>query len=120
MKESDYGAWLLAMGFRANHFTVYINTLQKLTSIRKMNDFLKNHGFSLNESGGEVKGSSKEFLEQSSIMADTQVLGFREGEFEVSTCYYEFAQRYELPSGGIFQGFIANSASKIFESTNLR
>ncbi len=119
-KDSEYGAWLLAMGFRANHFTVYINTLKKFTSIRKMNDFLKTNGFSLNESGGEVKGSSEDFLEQSSIMADTQVVPFKEGEFEVSTCYYEFAQRYRMPSGEVFQGFIANSASKIFESTNLR
>ena len=119
-KESEYAAWLLAMGFRANHFTVFINPLKKLTSIRKMNDFLKIHGFSLNDSGGDVKGSPKEFLEQSSIMADTQLLRFKEGEFEVSTCYYEFAQRYKLPSGEVFQGFIANSASKIFESTNLR
>ena len=85
-----------------------------------MNDFLKGHGFSLNESGGDVKGSPEDFLEQSSIMADTQVVSFKEGEFDVSTCYYEFAQRYKLPSGEVFQGFIANSASKIFESTNLR
>ena len=119
-KESEYAAWLLAMGFRANHFTVFINPLKKLTSIRKMNDFLKRHGFSLNDAGGEVKGSAKELLEQSSIMADTQTVCFKEGEYEVSTCYYEFAQRYKLPSGGVFQGFIANSASKIFESTNLR
>ncbi|MEC7183275.1 MAG: DUF1338 domain-containing protein [Bdellovibrionota bacterium] len=119
-KESEYAAWLLAMGFRANHFTVFINPLKKLTSIRKMNDFLKGHGFSLNESGGDVKGSPEDFLEQSSIMADTQVVSFKEGEFDVSTCYYEFAQRYKLPSGEVFQGFIANSASKIFESTNLR
>jgi hypothetical protein len=119
-KESEYAAWLLAMGLRANHFTVYINFLKKLTSIRKMNDFLKENGFSLNGSGGEVKGSSEDYLEQSSIMADTQVVQFKEGDFKVSTCYYEFAQRYKMPSGAIFQGFIANSASKIFESTDIR
>ncbi len=30
----------------------------------------------------------------------------------------EFAHRYPLPNGNLFQGFVAKSADKIFESTN--
>jgi hypothetical protein len=43
---------------------------------------------------------------------------FEEGSFEVPGCYYEFARRYAMPSGQLYQGFIAKSADKIFESTN--
>ena len=32
----------------------------------------------------------------------------------------DFALRYPLPNGELFQGFVANSASRIFESTDRR
>ena len=37
----------------------------------------------------------------------------------VPSCYYEFARRYPLPSGELFQGFVPASADKIFESTDV-
>jgi hypothetical protein len=36
----------------------------------------------------------------------------------VPACYYEFARRYPIANGELYQGFIAASADKIFESTN--
>ena len=67
-----------------------------------MNAFLKENGF-FKSGRGEIKGCPEDYLEQSSILADTQEVRFVEGVFEVSTCYYEFAQRYKLPSGDLFR-----------------
>ena len=43
---------------------------------------------------------------------------FIEGEYMVPACYYEFAERFRAKDGEIFSGFIAESADKIFESTD--
>lgn len=115
---SEYAGWMLAMGYRPNHFTVNLNQMKKLSDIRVFNSFLKDAGFKLNSAGGEVKGSKEVLLEQSSIMADNQIVSFTDGEFEVPTCYYEFAKRYEGQDGKLYQGFVAKSADKIFESTH--
>jgi Domain of unknown function (DUF1338) len=117
-EESEYASWVYAYGFRPNHFTVSINHLKNFQDIYKLNDFLKSHNFTLNTSGGEVKGTPAELLEQSSTMANKIKVSFSEGEFEIPGCYYEFAKRYSLPNGKLYQGFIAKSADKIFESTN--
>ncbi len=116
--ESEYAAWVYAHGYRPNHFTVYINYLKKLNDIKLLNDFLKSKGFTLNSSGGEIKGSPEDYLEQSSTMANKIPVQFNEGTFNIPGCYYEFAKRYKLPSGDLFQGFVATSADKIFESTH--
>jgi hypothetical protein len=118
-EESEYAAWFYVFGFRANHFTVSVNHLKKYDSIYKVNDLLKKYGFRLNSSGGEVKGTPEELLQQSSIMADLVKVNFAEGVYEIPSCYYEFAQRYPDASGKLYSGFIAKSADKIFESTNL-
>ena len=116
--ESEYASWVYAYGFRPNHFTVSINHLQKMTDITQLNTFLKSNHIILNQAGGEVKGSAAEFLEQSSTMAALVACQFTDGVFEIPGCYYEFAKRYALSSGKLYQGFIAKSADKIFESTN--
>jgi len=117
-EESEYAAWLYVFGFRANHFTVSINTLKQLDTILKVNQFLKDNGFELNDSGGEVKGCPSDLLEQSSTKASLSDIDFEEGTFEIPTSYYEFAKRYPDNSGKLYGGFIAQSADKIFESTN--
>lgn len=117
-EESEYAAWLYVFGFRANHFTVSINALQKLNSIQKVNAFLKENGFLLNAVGGEIKGSPKDLLEQSSTKATIAPVAFEEGFFEIPITYYEFARRYPTVEGNLYGGFIAQSADKIFESTD--
>jgi hypothetical protein len=117
--ESEYAAWFYVFGFRANHFTVSINDLRIHNDIYKVNELLKRNGFKLNTSGGEVKGTPEELLQQSSTMADPIKVTFVEGEFEIPSCYYEFAQRYPDANGELYSGFIAKSADKIFESTNM-
>lgn len=116
--KSEYAAWMSAHGYRPNHFTVFVNELSSFRDIREVNDFLKQNGFKMNDSGGEVKGSKDVFLEQSSTLADTVDVPFSDGPHPVPSCYYEFAQRYPMPDGNLYQGFVAKSADKIFESTN--
>ena len=116
--ESEYAAWFYVFGFRANHFTVGINFLNKYNDINKVNDLLKENGFRLNTAGGEVKGTPEELLQQSSTMADIVSVRFAEGKYEIPSCYYEFAQRYPDSDGRLYSGFIAKSADRIFESTN--
>lgn len=116
--ESEYAAWFYVFGFRANHFTVSVNALKKYDTILKVNQLLKENGFLLNSSGGEVKGTLRDYLQQSSTMADIIEVDFEEGKYSIPSCYYEFAQRYTLPNGSLFGGFVAQSADKIFESTD--
>lgn len=117
-KESEYASWVAAYGFRPNHFTVLINKLKKYNDILMLNQFIKSKGYILNKSGGEVKGTIEDHLEQSSTMASEIPVVFEDGTFELPGCYYEFAKRYPLVSGKLYSGFVAKSADKIFESTN--
>lgn len=116
--ESEYAAWVYVYGFRANHFTVNINALKKTTTVEEVNQFVEKHGFKINDSGGRVKGTPQELLEQSSTMAGKLPVQFIEGTYEIPSCYYEFAKRYPDTDGKLYSGFIAKSADKIFESTN--
>lgn len=117
-KESEYASWVAAHGFRPNHFTVFINPLKKYNDILTLNKFVTSKGFPLNKSGGEVKGTPADYLEQSSTMASEIPVKFSDGTFNIPGCYYEFAKRYPLANGKLYQGFVAKSADKIFESTN--
>ncbi len=117
-KESDYAAWVAAFGYRPNHFTVYMNALKSFSDIHDLNDYLKKNGVKLNSSGGEVKGTPEVYLEQSSTLANNIEVQFSDGKMTVPACYYEFAKRYPLKSGQMYQGFVASSADKIFESTS--
>lgn len=118
-KESEYAAWLYVNGFTANHFTVNVNALKKFDSVEKVNSFLKSKGYMINDAGGEIQGTPEELLEQSSIKAEIVKTAFSEGEYEVTGCYYEFAKRYPDTNGKLYSGFIAKSADKIFQSTDL-
>lgn len=118
--ESEYAAWLSAFGFRANHFTVLVNALASFDSIKALNDYLQEQGFELNAGGGLIKGMPEQLLEQSSTLADMVEVEFADGRRTIPGCYYEFARRYPDATGKLFTGFIAASASKIFESTDRR
>lgn len=120
LEESEYAAWMSAFGFCANHFTVSVDRLPGYDSVEQVNQKLKDEGFVLNTSGGEVKGSPEVFLEQSSTMADRVAVNFADQVAEVPSCFYEFAKRYAMPDGEIYTGFVAASADKIFESTNAK
>ncbi len=119
LQESEYAAWMYVNGFCSNHFTVDVNKLETFNTLIEVNDFLKENGFKMNSSGGEIKGDATVFLEQSSILADVIKVEFNEGIQEITSCYYEFAFRHKQLNGELFTGFIAGSADKIFESTDM-
>jgi len=118
LAESEYAGWMSAFGFRVNHFTVNVNKLKTFDGLSALNQFLKSEGFELNQSGGEIKGGPDVHLEQSSTMAARIPVDFDNGQFEIPSCYYEFAKRYPLADGSLYQGFVEASADKIFESTD--
>ena len=119
LRESEYAAWTAAFGYRANHFTVSLNHLTTFFNLQDLNDFLLQHGFVLNDAAGLIKGTPQQHLEQSSTMAAPVNLKFDHSTHVIPGCFYEFAKRYPLPeTGRLYQGFIAASADKIFESTN--
>jgi hypothetical protein len=120
LAESEYAAWLAAFGFRVNHFTVDVNALSTFPDLMALNAYLVEHGFVLNDSGGAIKGTSDRGLEQSSTRADSIEVAFDDVSVRIRSCYYEFAKRYPVQSGELFQGFISTSADKIFESTDAR
>ena len=119
LRESEYAAWMYAFGFCANHFTVNVNAFDKFNDISKVNQLLQQNNFMLNSSGGLIKGAPKDYLEQSSTMAEEVDVQFEEGIYKIPSCYYEFAKRYPLPTGSLYTGFVAASADKIFESTDV-
>jgi hypothetical protein len=120
LDESEYAGWMYVYGFRANHFTINVNALKNFEKLEELNDFLEERGWKLNASGGKIKGTPEQLLEQSSTLADMHTIDFEEGSFAIPSCYYEFALRYAMPNGKLYQGFVASSADKIFESTDVK
>ena len=119
-EESEYAAWMYVFGFRANHFTININALKSFDNIESFNDYIEEKGWGLNSSGGKIKGTPEQLLQQASILGDKMPIEFTEGIHNIPTCYYEFAYRYKKNEKELFNGFIASSADKIFESTDVK
>jgi plasmid maintenance system killer protein len=117
--ETEYAAWLYVNGFCSNHFTVDVNKLNTFKTLQEVNQFLKENGFKMNTSGGEIKGTPAQYLEQSSVLADRIPVAFKEVTKEITSCYYEFAFRHQMENGTLFSGFVTGSADKIFESTDM-
>ncbi|MDP0589878.1 MAG: DUF1338 domain-containing protein [Candidatus Endonucleobacter bathymodioli] len=120
LQESEYAAWVAAHGYQANHFTVSINHLRDYQDIQQVNKKIMDAGFKMNESGGLIKGSPSVLLEQSSTLASDVRVDFIDGHRDIPGCFYEFAKRYPMIDGKLYQGFVAASADKIFESTDTR
>lgn len=117
-KESEYAAWMSAFGYCANHFTVFVNELKSFAGLEELVDFIQAQGYVINESGGRIKGTKEVGLRQASTKADWVDVTFSCGTTKsIPSCYYEFATRYEV-DGGLYQGFVTQSADKIFESTD--
>lgn len=120
LAESEYAGWVAALGIRPNHFTISVHDLVQTPTLEGVLDLVEAAGYGINESGGRVKGSPKVLLEQGSTLADRMEVTFADGEVhEIPTCYYEFARRYAMPDGKLYDGFVAASADKIFESTDV-
>ncbi len=116
--ESEYAAWLLTLGFHANHFTLDINTLDKHNNWQDLLSFMTELQIPMNHQGGLIKGTPRVWLEQASTLADEISLEFDQGIKPVKTCFYEFAKRYKQDDGQYYQGFVTDNANQIFSSTN--
>ncbi len=117
-EESEYAAWLLVYGFRANHFAIKVNELKNFKKLQDVNAFVKSNGYIMNTAAGEIYGTPEELLEQSATKAEIMPFEFTDGTFEIPSCFYEFTLRYNDENGKQYSGFIAANADKIFESTN--
>jgi len=107
--ESEYAGWVAAFGFRVNHFTVDIGSLSTFPDLEALAAFVIEHGFTLDDEGGTIKGSRAEWFERSSTRPDPVAVRFADATARIPSGHYEFARRYRLPSGELFHGFIPPS-----------
>lgn len=132
--ETEYGAWVIYNRYYLNHFTVSVHNLcKRYNTIAEFNAFLKQNGFRLNDSGGEIKASEDGLLLQSSTVAEMVEADFltRDGRtvaHRIPGSYVEFAERRVLPQFAgrsdaelrrehRRDGFEVGNADKIYEST---
>ncbi len=130
LEESEYAAWVIYNRYYLNHYTISVHFLKEgYNHLPEFNNFLESLGIKLNEAGGKIKTSPDGLLSQSSTMADLRPAKFACGEtMLISGSYVEFAERKFLPEFShikpellkpehLREGFEANNADKIFEST---
>lgn len=128
--ESEYAAWVIYNRYYLNHFTVSVHNLKPgYNTVADFNAFLEKKGFRLNDAGGKVKTSPDKGLLQSSTVARMIEATFAGNEkHAIAGSYVEFAERRILPQFAQLpltevrrehrrEGFEANNADKIFEST---
>ena len=129
-KESEYAAWVIYNRYYLNHFTISVHNLKPgYNTVALFNNFLQQKGFTLNDAGGKIKSSPDNGLLQSSTIARMVEAEFAHGEKQsIAGSYVEFAERRILPQYQQLapeainhshrrEGFEANNADKIFEST---
>jgi hypothetical protein len=119
-EHSEYLAWTVVNGCIPNHFGWSchdVETCAKQTAALNTG----NIDLTVNDRNGIVRGSRDVLLEQSSTNAYYMKKQFMDGELEVPTVFFEFVTRYsERGSIQPFNGFLAENADKIFESTNTK
>jgi hypothetical protein len=131
-EESEYAAWVIYNRYYLNHFTISVHNLPAShNTIEKFNALIESHGFRLNDSGGKAKISDDGLLIQSSTVAEMVNAEFDDGRGgivikPIAGSYIEFAERKIKPGlenqanitrSDRREGFEANNANKIFEST---
>lgn len=129
-KESEYAAWAIYNRYYLNHFTISVHNLKEgYNTVASFNAFLESIGILLNDSGGKIKQSPDGNLLQSSTVAHLVEAEFSGGVKEmIPGSYVEFAERRVLPAFRDLpqdeikrehrrEGFEAQNADKIFEST---
>lgn len=130
LTESEYAAWVIYNRYYLNHYTISVHYLkQGFNTLSEFNAFLERNGIQLNDAGGKIKVSPDGLLLQSSTVAQVIEASFAGGEkLNIAGSYVEFAERKLLPQFTVLSkteikrehlrdGFEANNADKIFEST---
>lgn len=130
LQESEYAAWVIYNRYYLNHYTISVHALKSpYNKLEQFNQLLEEIGVKLNTSGGVIKTSEDGLLLQSSTVAPVNEVEFANGErMAIAGSYVEFAERRVLPQFAHLDakdvsrehrrdGFEANNADKIFEST---
>lgn len=130
LSESEYAAWVIYNRYYLNHYTISVHMLPEgYNTLKEFNVFLENIGIPLNTAGGKIKESKDGLLLQSSTVSALKKVQFSCGnDAEIAGSYVEFAERKILPQYRHLppekiepkhrrEGFEAQNADKIFEST---
>jgi hypothetical protein len=130
LNESEYAAWVIYNRYYLNHYTISVHYLKDgFNQLTQFNAFLEKNGIKLNDAGGKIKVSPDGLLLQSSTVAQVLEANFANDEkYQIAGSYVEFAERKVLPEFAhlseyerkrehLREGFEANNADKIFEST---
>ncbi|MFZ9741974.1 MAG: 2-oxoadipate dioxygenase/decarboxylase family protein, partial [Chitinophagaceae bacterium] len=130
LNESEYAAWVIYNRYYLNHYTISVHYLKDgFNQLTQFNAFLEKNGIKLNDAGGKIKVSPDGLLLQSSTVAQVLEANFaNEEKHHIAGSYVEFAERRVLPEFAhlpeherkrkhLREGFEANNADKIFEST---
>jgi hypothetical protein len=130
LKESEYAAWVIYNRYYLNHYTISVHALPEgYNTLEHFNQFLEETGIHLNTAGGKIKESKDGLLLQSSSVSALKKVKFSCGQTaEIAGSYVEFAERKILPQFTHLpmneieakhrrEGFEAQNADKIFEST---
>jgi hypothetical protein len=130
LNESEYAAWVIYNRYYLNHYTISVHKLPDgYNKLEEFNRFLEDIGVNLNTAGGKIKESSDGLLLQSSSVSALKKVKFSCGNSsEIAGSYVEFAERRILPQFNDLplseiepkhrrEGFEAQNADKIFEST---
>lgn len=130
LAESEYAAWVIYNRYYLNHYTISIHALPEgYNRLEAFNTFLESIGIKLNSAGGKIKTSADGLLRQSSTVSALYEATFADGKtLPIAGSYVEFAERGVLPEFADLpkdqvrpkhrrEGFEANNADKIFEST---
>lgn len=115
-EESEYAAFTLIHSSQINHIALHI-PIEK--NIIDFINTLEKNSFVINTIGGKVKTSNDGMLHQASTMSDYVIESFKNDKIvNIPAFYVEFVQRDKYKNGSLREGFEANNATHIFESTN--
>lgn len=112
--ESEYAAWVFLNGNIINHLALNVpNNI----NIQDMIVHLQKENYNINSKGGNIKTSEDGLLHQASTMSDIIKYTLSNTTTQLPACFVEFVQRDKLSGGSIKEGFEANNALYIFDST---
>lgn len=125
-ESSQYGAWVLLHGYAVNHFTGSVNHhgVPQIDDIEKLVKELKSRGVPMKD---EIEGAAGSKLRQTSTKAAVVPVEVKDPTNKIKTtewtyAYFEFAERGFIEENGkkvLFQGFLGQQASQLFEMTRV-
>jgi hypothetical protein len=111
--ESEYAAWFATQGFTPNHFTVLVNDLPAIPSLDEIIELVQEMGLEISQVGGIIKGSALTGLQQAATEPERWEYQTSDRRIMwVPGAFYEFALRYPLADGKLYQGFLTQTTER--------